>query len=134
MAVTVPASGEEFRDDVRKKLPREVLAPLTQIDPLRSTLAVSQTFALIGIVAGVAIAFWSWWAALLAVVLMAPLAHALFILAHDAAHYRLYETRWLNDLVGEVCGTFAGLSMCTYRVIHRMHHNHLYGPEDTDIA
>ena len=59
---------------------------------------------------------------------MAPLAHALFILAHDAAHYRLYETRWLNDLVGRLCGTLAGLSMCTYRVIHRLHHNHLYGP------
>jgi fatty acid desaturase len=24
--------------------------------------------------------------------------------------------------------------MCTYRVIHRLHHNHLYGPQDPDIA
>ena len=134
MAVTAAARGEEFRDDVRKKLPREALAPLTRLDPVRSTLAVVQTFALIATVAALAVTFWSWWAALAAIVLMAPLAHALFILAHDAAHYRLYETRWLNDLVGRVCGTLAGLSMCTYRVIHRLHHNHLYGPEDPDIA
>ena len=26
------------------------------------------------------------------------------------------------------------VSMCTYRVIHRLHHNHLYGPQDPDIA
>ena len=134
MTVSAPGRGEEFRDDVRRKLPREVLAPLTRIDPLRSTLAVAQTFALIAAVGVLAVAFWSWWTALAAIVLMAPLAHALFILAHDAAHYRLYETRWLNDLVGRCCGTLAGLSMCTYRVIHRLHHNHLYGPEDPDIA
>jgi fatty acid desaturase len=68
------------------------------------------------------------------VILIAPLQHALFVLAHDAAHYRLYETRWLNDAVGRLCGTVAGVSMCTYRVIHRLHHNHLYGPQDPDIA
>jgi fatty acid desaturase len=134
MTATAFVPGEEFRDDVRKKLPRDLLAALTRLDPHRSTLAVVRTFALIAAVAALAVAFWSWWAALLGIVLMAPLAHALFILAHDAAHYRLYETRWLNDLVGRACGTLAGLSMCTYRVIHRLHHNHLYGPEDPDIA
>ena len=95
MAVTPFAKGEEFRDDVRKKLPREALAPLTRLDPIRSTLAVAQTFALIAAVAALAVAFWSWWAALAAIVLMAPLAHAMFVLAHDAAHYRLFQNRAL---------------------------------------
>ena len=128
------AVGEEFREDVRKKLPPEELAPLTRLDPLRSTIAVAQTYVLLALVIGFAIAFWSWWAAAIAVVLIAPLQHALFVLAHDGAHYRLYETRWLNDAVGRLCGTIAGVSMCTYRVIHRLHHNHLYGPQDPDIA
>jgi fatty acid desaturase len=127
-------AGEEFRDDVRKKLPPEVLAPLTRLDPVRSTLAVAQTFAALALVVGLAVAFWSWWAAAIAVVLIAPLQHALFVLAHDAAHYRLYAMRGLNDAVGRLCGTIAGVSMCTYRVIHRLHHNHLYGPQDPDIA
>ncbi len=127
-------SGEEFRDDVRRRLPRGVLAPLVRIDPWRSTLALAQTFGLIALVASFAIAFWSWWAALIAIVLMAPLAHALFVLAHEAAHYRLFESRRLNDFAGRVCATLPGLSMCTYRVTHRLHHNHLYGPEDPDIA
>jgi fatty acid desaturase len=127
-------TGEEFRDDVRKRLPPEALAPLTRLDPARSTLAVAQTFLSLAVVIGLAVAFWSWWAAAIAVVLIAPLQHALFVLAHDAAHYRLYETRWLNDAVGRLCGTIAGVSMCTYRVIHRLHHNHLYGAQDPDIA
>jgi len=134
VATPAAALGEEFRDDVRKRLPPAVLAPLTRLDALRSTAAIAQTLVALAIVIGLALAFWSWWAAAIAVVLIAPLQHALFVLAHDAAHYRLYETRWLNDAVGRLVGTIAGVSMCTYRVIHRLHHNHLYGPQDPDIA
>jgi fatty acid desaturase len=60
--------------------------------------------------------------------------HALFVIAHDAAHYLLYERRWLNDLVGRLCAMLQGLSMRTYRVIHRLHHNNLYGALDPDTA
>ncbi len=134
MVSAIPPTGEEFRDDVRKELPPDTLAALTRLDPVRSTLAVAQTFASLALVIGLAITFWSWWTAAIAVVLIAPLQHALFVLAHDAAHYRLYQTRWLNDAVGRLIGTLVGVSMCTYRVIHRLHHNHLYGPQDPDIA
>ena len=60
--------------------------------------------------------------------------HALFVIAHDAAHYLLYQNRMLNDVVGRACAALPGLSMCTYRVIHRLHHNNLYGPLDPDTA
>ena len=39
-------SGEEFRDDVHKKLPLEICASLTARSPLKSTLAILQTFGL----------------------------------------------------------------------------------------
>ena len=138
-------AGEEFRDDVRpakvaaasnarKVLPPDELAALTRLDALRSTLAIAQTLGLLALVIGFAVLHWSGWIALPAVLLIGPLQHGLFVLAHDAAHYRLYETRWLNDAVGRFVGSIAGVSMCTYRVIHRLHHNHLYGPQDPDIA
>ncbi len=60
--------------------------------------------------------------------------HALFVVVHEAAHYLLYEQRRLNDLVGRACAMVQGLSMCTYRVIHRLHHNNLYGELDPDTA
>ena len=45
----------------------------------------------------------------------------------------MFNTRWLNDLIGRFCGIVVGVSMCTYRVVHRLHHNHLYEAQDPDI-
>src|SRR4029079_18940873 len=70
----------------------------------------------------------------LCVLVIGTRQHALFVIAHDAAHYLLYENRRLNDLVGRAAATVQGLSMCTYRVIHRLHHNNLYGALDPDTA
>ena len=140
--------GEEFREDVcipapgrpqavarsTARLTAEDLAPLTQISSWRSALAVLQTWSIISLMVGIALVFWSWPVALLAVFVIAAQQHALFILSHDAAHYRLFRHRGINDLVGRACAAAAGLSMSTYRIIHRLHHNHLYGPHDPDIA
>lgn len=143
------ARGEEFRDDlrgtsavrarsdaaqVRKLLPAEVLGELTQLSPWRSTLAVGTTLVAIAVLLGVAWTHFTWWVVIPAVVLIGIQQHALFVLAHDSAHYRLYETRWLNDAIGRFVGTIGGVSMMSYRVIHRLHHNNLYGEVDPDIA
>jgi fatty acid desaturase len=126
--------GEEFRDDVRKKLSPEMLAPLTQLNSWNSMSSVLYTVGLLALIISIAITYWSWWAALIAIVLIAPLQHALFILAHEAAHYRLHSNRTLNDVLGRMIGMLGGVSMCSYRVIHRLHHNYLYKPQDPDIA
>ncbi len=145
----VPAGpGEEFRDDqrpagraggIQREAPRcrlsgEDLAPLTRIVSWRLAAAVVQTWLVVGVTLAVALAFWSWPVALVAVFIIATQQHALFILSHDAAHYRLFQQCAFNDLIGRLCAAPPGLSMSTYRVIHRLHHNHLYGPQDPDIA
>ena len=101
-------SGEEFRDDVRKKLPTEVLTSLTTLSPRQSSWAILQNLALIVLVITIAITNWSWWSALLAIIFIAPLQHWLFILAHESAHYRLYENRSLNDAIGRLVGVMGG--------------------------
>ena len=73
-------------------------------------------------------------ALLLSVLVIGTRQHALFVFAHDAAHYLLYENRLANEIVGRASAMVQGLSMCTYRVIHRLHHNNLYGPLDPDTA
>lgn len=144
----IAGAGEEFRDDLRapgsrnaearKLLSAEELAPLTQLSNSRSLLAVLQTLLLAG--AGMALALFAWptplwWAGgLSGLVLIGVAQHGLFILAHEAAHYRLLSSRTLNDLLGRLIGMSGGVSMCTYRVTHRLHHNNLYGPEDPDTA
>ena len=127
--------GEEFKDDYRKALPKEVLERFTRRSDWRSTLAVAQDVAVIALAAAAALYFWfSLPVTVLAVILIGSRQHALFVVAHDAAHYLLYRNRTVNDFVGRAAATVQGLSMCTYRVIHRLHHNNLYGELDPDTA
>ncbi|MDB5898799.1 MAG: hypothetical protein JWP41_2401 [Ramlibacter sp.] len=137
-------AGEEFRDDLRapgarnaqarRLLSAAELAPLTQLSTGRSLLALAQTFGLIAVAVGLALFSWpsAWMLASIFVIGIAQ--HGLFILAHEAAHYRLFAHRGANDAVGRFVGMVSGISMCTYRVTHRLHHNNLYTEEDPDTA
>jgi fatty acid desaturase len=132
--------GEEFKDDFRKaasrpSLPKELVQRLTRRSAWRATFSVLEDFAVIAFSIFTAIYFWPNPLVLITcVIIIGTRQHALFVIAHDAAHYLLYENRKLNDLAGRACATVQGLSMCTYRVIHRLHHNNLYGALDPDTA
>lgn len=130
--------GSEFRDDSRRLkagptgLPAILIRELNRLDPWRSTLAVAQTFCITGGLITVCVIWWHWYIVVPALFMIATRQQAFFILAHDGAHYRLYGARWLNDVVGRICGTFVGISMPAYRIVHRLHHNHLYEKQDPD--
>ena len=137
-------TGEEFRDDLRRPGSRNAearrmlsaaeLLPLTRLSTARSLLALGQTLSLIAAALWLAIATWpSPWLAL-SVLVVGICQHGLFILAHESAHYRLFANRLANDIVGRIVGTIGGVSMCTYRVTHRLHHNNLYTDDDPDTA
>jgi fatty acid desaturase len=127
--------GEEFKDDYRKALPKEAVQRLTRRSPWRATAAVLHDFAVLALAVAVGLYFWpNPIVLLICIVVIGTRQHALFVIAHDAAHYLLYQNRLLNEIVGRACAMLQGLSMCTYRVIHRMHHNNLYGELDPDTA
>ena len=126
--------GAEFRDDLRRaSLPPPIVKQLSVTDPLKASLALLETF---GVLVASLTAALTWWEPLVviaALLVIASRQQALFVLAHDAAHYRLFDRRALNDGLGRLCGVLIGVSMCTYRVVHRLHHNHLYDVQDPDI-
>jgi len=127
--------GDEFKDDYRQALPREIVQQLTRRDAWRATAAILHDIAVAAI--AVAAALWFWpnpFVIAAAVIVIGTRQHALFVIAHEAAHYLLYDNRRLNDFAGRACAMLQGLSMCTYRVIHRLHHNNLYGELDPDTA
>ncbi len=129
--------GEEFKDDWRgaRKLPRELLQELTRRSPWRASAAVVHDLGILAVTISIGLHFWpNPLVLLICILIIGTQQHALFVIAHDAAHYLLYENRVLNDVVGRTCAMLQGLSMCTYRVIHRMHHNNLYGELDPDTA
>lgn len=137
-------SGEEFREDLRapgarnaearRLLTATELAPLTRLSTWRSLAALAQTLGLVG--GAVALGWLTWPSGWIvpAIVVIGIAQHGLFILAHEAAHYRLFAHRGTNDAIGRLLGMASGISMCTYRVTHRLHHNNLYGDEDPDTA
>lgn len=127
--------GQEFRVQRTRanKLPADVIKRLTKIDAGKSTLALLQTVGIIALCIGLSVYFWTPWVVVPALFIIATRQQACFVLAHDAAHYRLYNNRTLNDIVGRLIASPVGISMCTYRIVHRLHHNHLYGRQDPDI-
>ena len=144
MIESASRSGEEFRDDTRapgsgnaaarRVLSAAELAPLTALHDSRSMLAVATTLGVIAAAVGFGVAVGPSPWLVLPVLLIGIQQHALFILAHEAAHYRLHSHRGFNDALGRFIGMAGGVSMCTYRVTHRLHHNNLYGPQDPDTA
>lgn len=141
--------GEEFRVDgrqARRLLDAAELRRLTTLDDRRALAAPLKTLSAIAglLLLGVwafGLASAGGHGALLGAAVLVPCVilmgfqqQALFVLAHEAAHYRLFSQRRWNDGVGRLVGTLGGISMCTYRVTHRLHHNHLYGPQDPDLA
>lgn len=137
-AGSIVQQGEQFRDDLRAArghlLCADQLRELTTLNPVRSAASVAQTVIITLVVLGVALTWPSVWLLVPAIFVIATQQHAMFVLAHEAAHYRLFPDRHINDMVGRLLAAPAGLSMRVYRVIHRLHHNHLYGERDPDIA
>ena len=127
--------GEEFRNGERPGagLPAAVIKRLTRINTLKTTLGVLETICLISAAIAAALYWWTHWAIIPAIIVVAGRQQACFVLAHDAAHYHLFKARWLNDLIGRLLAALVGLSMRTYRVLHRLHHNHLYEERDPDV-
>ena len=83
--------GEEFRngDHPGVGLPATVIKRLAKISALKATLGVLETVCLTSVAIAAAVFWWTPWAIIPAMVVIAGRQQACFVLAHDAAHYRL---------------------------------------------
>jgi fatty acid desaturase len=130
----IARSGEEFRVRSQRWLSPDELRRLTALSWPRAALSLARTSSVIALCVAVALAWPRPAVVAVAILGIAAGQHGLAVLAHEAAHYRLFGKRWLNDLVGRACATPLFVSMITYRLIHRIHHNHLYESNDPDLA
>ena len=77
----------------------------------------------------------TWWAYLLAFVLMARGHVCLNILAHEAAHRLLFTKRWANDGCGRwLLGYPTFQPTLAYRRSHFAHHRDEMGPDEPDLG
>jgi fatty acid desaturase len=87
----------------------------------------------------IAAAILSWqtevfWVYFLAMVLIGSRMRALNNLVHEASHYSLYQSKWLNLAVGWLCALPVLLSMSQYRTSHMLHHSQLGYDDDPDLV
>jgi fatty acid desaturase len=120
---------------VAMRIRPDSLKDLYEINSVHALAAVAGTWAMI--IATIAIALWSHSAIVwfLAIFVIARCQHALAVLAHDAAHFRLLENRFWNDFVGQyICFSPMATSLIAYRSVHLRHHRYLHTDQDPDLS
>jgi fatty acid desaturase len=125
-------------DDYAGELPLRIdpaaIRRLSQLRPFISSAHIALEWALI---VGAAWLCWHFWHPALYVLTVAFVGarqHALIVLAHEAAHWRLFRRRAVNDWVGELllAWPFVVFTMQAYRRNHLPHHRHINTAEDPD--
>lgn len=109
----------------------EEVRQLSSVSDVRGAAAIARQWILI--IACIAGATWIGGpvAYLAAIFIIAGRQHALGVLMHDAAHYRLFSVRWLNETVSDLfCALPLGLLTVRYRYDHLRHHQHAVTVED----
>jgi fatty acid desaturase len=117
------------------RLAPEALRPLQKLSTWHALAALAGTWSLIA--ASIAAALWSghWAVWIVAALLVGRCQHALAVLMHDAAHYRLLDHRGWNDFVGQwLCAKPIASHLYIYRMVHLRHHRYLHTAQDPDLA
>lgn len=118
--------------DIPRLLSKEEIRDLSQIDSVKFTAAFLLEFALIALAVVVAETWFNPLTYVLAVIVIGSRINGLGGLMHDAAHYRAYSNRKLNDFIGEIIALPTSASMAGYRNSHFSHHRELNGEKDPD--
>lgn len=136
MTLDLPESSAVLVHESRFVIPPELRPELRQLSrqrPWRGCLAIATDWA--AIVACFAAVVWLEHGAvwLLAALVIATRQHALAVLMHDAAHYRLCRNHAWNDRLSNWLLAYPVLTTTQgYRLHHLAHHCHLNTEEDPD--
>jgi fatty acid desaturase len=125
--------GDSCLRDIPRLLTKEEIRNLSQIDSVKFTAAAVLEYGLIAAAVWVSETWWNPLLYVLAVVVIGSRINGLGGLMHDAAHYRGYANRQLNDFIGEILALPTSASMAGYRNTHFAHHRELNSEKDPDL-
>lgn len=117
----------------KERFSRDEIIALNRLSDVRGFFEVLVSWTLIS---GVFLLVGLWpnpLSVLLALVILGGRQLALNILMHDASHYTLFRTRWLNDFVGKYfCAIPVMQNLNRYRQHHLAHHKYSISDKDPD--
>src|SRR5258708_3983860 len=65
------------------------------------------------------------WSYAIAILVISTRQHALGVIMHEATHYRLFTSRWANEVLGDLlCAFPVNMSVSRYRHDHLLHHKY----------
>lgn len=136
MSEAVVARSAKLGDDCVKEIPRlltkEEIRNLSKIDSVKFSAAALLEFGLIAAAVVISETWWNPVIYILAFIVIGSRINGLGGLMHDAAHYRAYTNRKLNDFIGEIVALPTTASMAGYRNSHFAHHRELNSERDPD--
>jgi fatty acid desaturase len=117
---------DDYVGTLSVQLPSAELQDLAQIDGTRAVGAIlAEWIAIVGAI-GIGSHFWHPLLYLVIVLFMSGRQHALAVLQHDAAHFRLFPQRFWNDSIAEAFLAWPlFLSNQQFRQYHFLHHHYL---------
>ena len=124
--------GDSCLRDIPRLLTKEEIRALSRIDSVKFTAAAVLEYSLIAAAVWISQTWWNPVVYVLAVIVIGSRINGLGGLMHDAAHYRAYASRSLNDFVGELLALPTSASMAGYRNTHFAHHRELNSENDPD--
>ena len=110
---------------------RSVLRSLHDIEPAWNWVAA--LFPAAWLVTAIIVAMWPyWWVRLPGYVIIGCAIHGMAVLTHEASHYSMFRSRFLDRWVGFLMGAPVFVSHTAYRVLHQDHHKHTREDHDPD--
>lgn len=126
------ASPGDFVVDSRR-ISKEQLLELSAVSPVISSLNIAAEWLLIALAISLCRYFWNPILYVVTIAFIGARQHALLILMHDGAHYRLFRNRRINDLISELLLAWPNfVTMRSYRQHHFLHHRYLNTVRDPD--
>jgi len=116
-----------------RRIGKEQLLKLSEISGLVSGLHIAGEWLLVALAIGFCRHFWNPILYLVTISFIGARQHALLIMMHDGAHYRLFRNHRVNDWISEVFLAWPNfVMMCSYRHNHFAHHRYLNTDRDPD--
>jgi len=115
--------------DSRRRLPTEMFTK----KPLRFTVKFLMATLIIAATWTVVITVQHWWATGVSVIVMGLMYAHLVTLQHECLHEHAYHRRWVNRLVGLMCGLFVLSSYSHFKYEHLQHHAFLGTPKNQEF-
>lgn len=126
-----PEISDRYAGSLSVSLPAEQIRDLAQIDIAKAVTAIASEWVAIIIAITLCHQFWNPFLYAIAVMFIGARQHALAVLQHDAAHYRLFPNKKWNDAVAEVFLAWPILLSNQYfREYHFLHHRYIGTEKD----